>query len=152
MLSLQLALYLYVFYSPWLHHFVLVQSVTPPQITLDPLQSKTQIVVAGDKTTLEITARGKGSLSYQWKKDGENITTDDFEGATSPKLHITAVDIQHEGLYTCVVSNEAGQVVSEQIVLSVGKLISKQKINPHFIFTYLDFVSYACTCIISHSS
>ena len=79
--------------------------------------------------TLENTASGKGSLSYQWKKDGVDVTTVDSEGATSPKLYITAVDIEHEGLYTCVVSNEAGQVVSERIVLSVGMLISKLRIE-----------------------
>ena len=90
---------------------------------MDTLQSKSQTVVAGDKITLEITARGKGTLSYQWKKDGVDITTDDFEGATSPKMEITAVDIQHEGLYTCVVSNEAGQVVSEQMEVVVGMFI-----------------------------
>ena len=89
---------------------------------MDTLQSKSQTVVAGHKITLEITARGKGTLSYQWNKDGVDITTDDFEGATSPKLHITAVDIQHEGLYMCVVSNEAGQVVSEQMEVSIGML------------------------------
>ena len=70
--------------------------------------------------TLEITASGKGTLSYQWKKDGVDVITDDFQGATSRKLEITAVDIQHEGLYTCVVSNEAGQVVSEQTEVSIG--------------------------------
>ena len=89
---------------------------------MDPLQSKSQTVVAGDKITLEITASGNGTLSYQWKKDGVDVTTDDFEGATSPKLHITAVDIQHEGLYTCVVSNEAGHVESEQTEVSIGML------------------------------
>ena len=101
-----------------------VKSVTPPQITLDPLQSKTQTVVAGDKITLEITASGNGTLSYQWKKDGVDVTTDDFEGATSPKLHITAVDIRHEGLYTCVVSNKAGPMVSEQTEVTVGMFIA----------------------------
>ena len=38
------------------------------------------------------------------------------------KLEITDVDIQHEGLYTCVVSNEAGHVESEQTEVSIGML------------------------------
>ena len=59
---------------------------------------------------------GEGTLSYQWKKNGKNIT-----GRAFPRLHIQNAHRNDEGSYSCVVSNEARlSVESAQAKLEVG--------------------------------
>ena len=66
-----------------------------------------------------MTATGTEPLSYQWQKDGVNLTDGSrIEGASTPTPIITAVQ---KGSYTCVVSNTAGTVTSKPATLTLGK-------------------------------
>jgi len=49
-----------------------------PSITQQPVS---QTVTAGANVTLSVTATGTAPLTYQWRKDGQNIA-----GATSASL------------------------------------------------------------------
>ena len=70
-----------------------------------------------------VTATGKG-LSYQWQKDGVNLTDgSSIRGTTTAKLSITAVQKGDEGGYTCVVTITAGTVTSKPATLGLGKSI-----------------------------
>ena len=83
-----------------------------------------QTKLYGDQVEFKINATGKGSLTYQWTKDGVDITPDTHPyiiGATTSTMHIDAVLTRYEGTYTCVVSNEVGSVVSRSAKLFVGK-------------------------------
>ncbi len=57
-----------------------------------------QIVLSGSQATFTITAEGTG-LSYQWQKDGADIS-----GATTGKLTVPAASLSDEGQYACIVS------------------------------------------------
>ncbi|HJW31960.1 MAG TPA: immunoglobulin domain-containing protein [Holophagaceae bacterium] len=67
-----------------------VISAAPADATLFP----------GDAKTLHVGASGNGDLSYQWQKDGA-----DLSGATSADLVLASIAPTDEGNYACVVSN-----------------------------------------------
>ena len=76
----------------------------------------------GSDVQFSVTATGTAPLSYQWQKDGGNLTDGDrIKGATTAKLSITAVQKSDEGSYTCVVSNTAGAVTSKPATLTLGE-------------------------------
>ena len=78
-------------------------------------QPSSVVGVGGARTHLEVNATGV-NLSYQWKKDGVDIT-----GATSRTLSIADLNAsQHEGNYTVVVNNSLGSVTSSVIQLDVN--------------------------------
>lgn len=71
--------------------------VAAPAITTQPT-SLTKI--QGQSATFTVVASGGGTLTYQWKKDGSNVS-----GATTASLTIASVQPTDAGSYTCVVSN-----------------------------------------------
>ena len=81
-------------------------------------------VKPGSKVVFTVTATGTAPLSYQWQKDGVNLTDrTSIRGTTTAKLSITAVQKSDEGGYTCVVSNCAETVTSKPATLGLGKSI-----------------------------
>jgi glucose/arabinose dehydrogenase len=82
-----------------------------PVITQHP---QNRIVPVGGTATFTVSATGTAPLSYQWKKNGVNIT-----GATSATYTITNVQLSHAGTYTVTVSNSGGSVTSNPATLTV---------------------------------
>ncbi|WMJ73330.1 Ig-like domain-containing protein [Cytophagaceae bacterium ABcell3] len=70
-------------------------------------QPSAQIVRIGETATFSVSASGE-SLSYQWRKDGEDIS-----GATNSTLTIENVSESDLGSYTVVVSNSYDTIESE---------------------------------------
>ena len=61
---------------------------------------------------LTVDALGLGTLSYQWKKDGEHIDEAEYpncSGVETATLTITPFSSEYEGNYSCLVKDEAGQ-------------------------------------------
>ncbi len=83
-----------------------------PAITQPPLA---QTVVAGVDVSFSVTATGTAPLSYQWRKDGENLP-----GATAATLSLPDVTAAAAGDYSVVVGNEAGTVTSATARLTVN--------------------------------
>ena len=74
--------------------------------------------------SFSVTATGTEPLSYQWQKDGVDLTDGgSITGATTPTLTIADVMESDEGGYRCVVTNTAGMDTSNTAVLTVGKEI-----------------------------
>jgi pectate lyase/pectin methylesterase-like acyl-CoA thioesterase len=101
-----------------------------PTITAQPsfTGGATSLTVgAGGQATLSVTASGQG-LSYQWKKDGTDIS-----GATSSSLALTNLQVADTGAYTVVVTNSAGSVTSAAASLTVtsGPVDPAPVINTH---------------------
>ncbi|MAC96745.1 MAG: hypothetical protein CMC96_14735 [Flavobacteriales bacterium] len=84
------------------------------EITNQP--SSAEISVDGEHT-FQVTASGDTPLSYQWRKDGVDIS-----GATSNSLVLSNTVKSDTGNYDCVVSNSCGSEVSNSAVLIVGTL------------------------------
>ena len=78
-------------------------------------------IVPGSEVSFSVTSTGTAPLSYQWQKDGEDLTDGgSITGATTATLTITGVMESDEGGYRCVVSNAVGKENSNAAVLTVG--------------------------------
>jgi len=69
-----------------------------PTISTQPVGASKTV---GDSLSLSVSASGSGTLSYQWKKDGSNLS-----GKTSATLSIPSVATSDAGSYTVDVTNQ----------------------------------------------
>jgi Zn-dependent metalloprotease len=87
-------------------------SATAPAITGQPASVT---VNAGQTATFSVTATGTAPLSYQWRKNGTNIS-----GATSASYTTPATTSTDNGAtFSVVVSNSAGSATSNNATLTV---------------------------------
>ena len=78
-------------------------------------------IVPGSDVSFSVTATGTAPLSYQWQKDGVDLTDGgSITGATTATLTITGVMESDEGDYRYVVTNIAGMDTSNAAMLTVG--------------------------------
>ena len=99
----------------------IANAADPPQVTVHPVNQTN--IVPGSDVSFSVTATGTTPLSYQWQKDGVNLTDEgsSITGATTATLTITGVMESDEGGYRCVVTNIAGMDTSNTAKLTVGK-------------------------------
>src|SRR6266568_3479289 len=98
-----------------------------PAITSQP---GNQTVTAGQTATFTVAATGTAPLSYQWQKNGANITGATAAGYTTPAT--TTAD--SGSTFAVVVTNTAGTVTSASATLTVNPApvapaISTQPVN-----------------------
>ena len=99
-----------------------VNPVVAPAITTQPAD---QTVIAGVAATFSVTATGTAPLSYQWKKNGTNITGG--TGATTNTYTTPAMSYAgNSAVYSVEVSNSAGSVTSSSATLTVTKSSTAQ--------------------------
>jgi hypothetical protein len=83
-----------------------------PEITSQP---QAQTVYGDSNVSFSVTAEGK-YLTYQWKKDGVDLT-----GGTNATLNITDANATlHDGNYSVVVSNDFGSVESGEVEVKIS--------------------------------
>ena len=86
---------------------------SPPVITSQP---SNQIVSEGQPASFQITASGSAPLSYQWQRNGINIS-----GAISPTYSIPNPGLGDNGAkFRCLVSNAFGNISSLEATLTVN--------------------------------
>ncbi|MEZ5414237.1 MAG: immunoglobulin domain-containing protein [Opitutaceae bacterium] len=85
---------------------------TAPVITTPPAS---QSLVTYQPYALSVSAEGSAPLSYQWRKNGTDIT-----GATDSTLSFVSITVEDAGNYDVVVSNHLGSVTSAIAVLTVN--------------------------------
>jgi hypothetical protein len=79
-------------------------------------QPSNQTVTAGQAATFSVSATGTAPLSYQWQKNGANIS-----GATSASYTTPATTTSDSGsMFDVVVSNTAGSATSNAATLTVN--------------------------------
>jgi len=83
----------------------------PPTFTQQPVS---QTVMLGSNATFAVTATGFEPLSYQWWKDGANLT-----GQTATNLVLAGVQFSDAGNYWAVVTDVAGSATSQVATLTV---------------------------------
>lgn len=86
--------------------------ITPVSITSQPLG--TNVSVGTAISTLAVTAAGSGTIAYQWKIGGTNIS-----GATSSSYPISSAQGSNSGTYTVLVTNEVSSVTSSNAIVTV---------------------------------
>lgn len=90
----------------------ILEALTTPVIIRQPVG---QLVASNGVALFSIEARGSGTLSYQWKRDGVAL-----EGATESVLSLSPVSLELEGGYSVVVSDANGSAESLTVRLAVA--------------------------------
>lgn len=88
----------------------ILQDLTPPQAAPLPNLS----VMVGQSASLIAMATGASPLSYQWQKNGINIS-----GAIASSYTITNAQYAHAGQYSVIITNIYGRDTSNAATLSV---------------------------------
>ncbi|RYD20909.1 MAG: DUF642 domain-containing protein [Verrucomicrobiaceae bacterium] len=86
---------------------------SPPQIITQPVAATT---VVGGSVNFQVAASGSGTLSYQWRLNGE-----DLPGANGASHAVSNVALANAGTYQVVVSNDSGSVTSNSVLLSIAE-------------------------------
>ncbi|HEU5080686.1 MAG TPA: immunoglobulin domain-containing protein [Opitutaceae bacterium] len=86
-----------------------------PSITTQPVAKS---VTAGQSASFSVVAAGTGPLTYQWRKNGVNIS-----GTNSSTFSIASTNTGNAGSYSVVVSNSAGSVTSNAVNLTVAPVV-----------------------------
>ena len=71
----------------------------------------------GNNVKLTVKVTGLGTLSYQWMKDGEDITSVKYPNCTgtdTDTLTITPITPLYEGKYNCRISNQDGLSIESE--------------------------------------
>ncbi len=115
----------FVSYTPYAgasDDFTLAPTIIPVVISTQPAASQT--VVSG--ATATFSAIVTGASSYQWQKNGVNIS-----GSTGATLTLANVTSADAATYTLVASNATGSATSNNAVLTVNvpPVISAQPVN-----------------------
>ena len=76
----------------------------------------------GDYVAIFVSAVGdQKSLRYSWKFNGGDINLASSTGSNTRILVIKSCSIEHQGTYTCIVSNSRGEIESNPAHLTLGK-------------------------------
>ena len=89
----------------------------PPGIISQPLSAA---ALTGINVAFNVTANGTLPLSYQWRKNGNNIAdSTKFSGVTTPSLMISNIANKDGGTYSVLVTNLYGSAFSADATLTV---------------------------------
>jgi len=94
-------------------------TTNPPAITLQPLSQQGAM---GALMSLSVAASGAPPITYQWSKDGANLS-----GATATSYIISPATRRDSGVYRVVATNPGGGTPSSNATLHVR---SPQKLGP----------------------
>ena len=86
----------------------------PPVIAQQP-QAPPGSIIAGSPVSVSVVAAGTPTLSYQWTKEGTNLT-----GQTTATLAFGNITTNDAGHYAVVVTNTYGSVTSAVVTLNVA--------------------------------
>jgi hypothetical protein len=91
---------------------------TAPAVTTHPSGVS---VNAGQTASFSVAASGTAPLTYQWRKNGTNLTNGgDISGATSTTLQIANCEEADEANYSCYITNSCGSATSNNAWLDVN--------------------------------
>jgi hypothetical protein len=83
-------------------------------------QPTSQAVSPGSNAVFQVSASGEGLLTYQWQKNGNDLTNGGHcSGVSTATLAVTGVDGNDVGSYACVVDGGCGSVSSASVGLSL---------------------------------
>lgn len=71
----------------------------------------------GGSQSFEVQAQGTGTLTYQWRKDGNDIS-----GETASTLNLSNLNASDNGDYTVLVIGDCGSILSSIATLSISQI------------------------------
>jgi uncharacterized repeat protein (TIGR02543 family) len=93
-----------------------------PVITVQPVA---QSIVSGKNATFSVTVSGTDPISYQWQKNGSNLSDGgNISGSTTATLTISNPQATDAGSYSVIVINNVGSTESNAVSLTVNSLPS----------------------------
>ncbi len=96
---------------------VLITVEPAPSITTQP-SSQTSCV--GTDITLSIVVSGTGPYTYQWQKDGLDLSDGgNISGSQTADLLITNAQITDSGDYICIVTSLCGDITSDTAIIDI---------------------------------
>jgi hypothetical protein len=98
----------------------IVKAADPPELITEP-ENRVD-AVPGRKVTFSVKVSGSDPLKYQWQRDGVKLEdANGFSGTNTSTLTVARVSKpEHEGEYTCMVSNGCGEATSNAATLTVA--------------------------------
>ena len=94
----------------------ILNAPSAPEIIEPPVR---QTVVAGGTAVFTVSAAGYPTPSYLWMKNGAQL-----DGETGETLTISSAQTADKGMYSVVVYNSEGCVISTNVALAVGSVSS----------------------------
>lgn len=89
-----------------------------PAFVVQP--QSTAVFTSGNTATFSVAAAGAGPITYQWRKNGVNLTdSSTLSGATSSYLIFYSVTPDLAGTYSVVATNQYGSTTSTESVVTV---------------------------------
>jgi len=110
--------------------FYSITTIDPPSLTAQP-ENASRFV--GTSASFKVGATGQ-SLTYQWQKDGADIT-----GATADTLVLNNLTKANAGKYRAIVKNPGGQVTSAEATLTVQDIPGDASSLKNGLAVYLPF-------------
>ena len=90
----------------------------PPVLRTVP---RNAVVPEGRQVTLSVDAESETPLRYQWRRNSVELRESDrVAGSRSPQLTLMGLDRSLEGDYDCIVTNDAGHVVTAEAAVTIG--------------------------------
>jgi hypothetical protein len=91
---------------------------SPPVVSTQPQSLR---VTNGNSAAFSISAAGTGTLAYQWRKNGTNLSNvGTISGVGTANLAFSATSTNDSGSYTVVVTNTLGSLTSAVATLTVA--------------------------------
>lgn len=87
-------------------------TIPAPKVTTQPT-SKITCTGTGTSANFSVAASSTGTTTYQWKRNGTNIS-----GATNSSLTISNVSASDAGAYTVEITNSSGSILSDPAYLN----------------------------------
>ena len=109
--------------APWILQLNATGPAIPPVIVQQPPATVTLSLCSS--VALNVAAAGSGPFTFQWQRNGVNISNgtttwgSSISGATTSALFINNRRPEDVGTYTVVISSPAGSVTSNGAVLSI---------------------------------
>lgn len=118
----------------WVAESLLIGGGIGPTITQQPAP---QTAAVGGTATFTVAASGDTPLTYQWQKNGANLSNGGhYSGVTTASLSVSNADSSDAADYRCVVSNAYGTATSNAATLTLsGKPTITQQPLPQNICT-----------------
>ncbi len=97
--------------------FVFKAASQAPTITQNPTA---QNVCPGSAAVFTVAASGSGTLTYQWQKNGGNLSDGGhYAGTATTTLTVSSADANDAANYRCVVTNAGGSATSNAAALAL---------------------------------
>jgi pimeloyl-ACP methyl ester carboxylesterase len=98
-------------------------------------QPQNQTANVGSTATFSVTANGTSPFTYQWKKNGNNISGETNQIYTTPTLTLS----DNSNLYSCFITNcsNSYNITSNSALLTVNSSTTPSEITINNVSTYL---------------